>query len=736
MGGPSTEVHDVERQESTIASASATTIVEHPDAPIDDVVHVAELEEPDSRPPTPRFIQDESSWKRWKWVPYPVRRFTIAVGRWTRGPPIPQDFKIKPLFPQIQHAPIALLDKYLPRRAHRIWLYFGYLAVWLITFILVMRSGLVATEVEGWGTPIPIGCGNANWISGNGCGLDGNDCRPFSGSGFAFRCPANCASYQVLNPRAVGDQEIIYQPMVIGGPSNTSSDANAVYRGDSFICGAAIHAGVITDTEGGCGVVNLIGTRSNFNSSTRHGISSISFDSYFPLSFTFDNAVQCASKDVRWSLLAISVVFSTFLALFTTSPALFYFPIFTGLYWTVALATDPPNYQDIPSLLSLEVGRFLPAMLAGWVMFDKMGIRRTLTGLTAQVEKAVLWLGACWVGALTNHTFDFIPIQRLTPHDLAQQPGARAALAIIIIVLVVIFVSQVWFFRQEGRLISHLKLYAIFGVGLIICVLLPNLSLRIHHYILALLLLPGTSMQTRPSLLYQGLLVGFFVNGIARWGWDPVLQTAYALQGDAQLDSPLPEILAPVIELGKNLSTITFSWGQSPGPEYDGISVLVNDVERYRDYFSDDLNIAPNFTWSRQRGDVGEFEKEYFRFAWMSGSSSEDYTKAGVWDEKGQWTEMQPGPSKLKRRGADGWEGAGFIGHEMPGGKPGFEVGKMRRKREIDVWEGEGFIAHEVKVKRPGGDKAKREIDVWEGEGFIAHEVKVKRPGSTLPRYS
>jgi hypothetical protein len=292
-------------------------------------------------------------------------------------------------------------------------------------------------------------------------------------------------------------------------------------------------------------------------------------------------------------------------------------------------------------------------MFVAWVMYDKMGIRRTLRGLTAQFEKTILWLGGCWVGALTNYTFDFIPIQRLTPHDLAQQPGARAALAIIIIALVTIAVTQVFFFRQEGRLIRNLKLYALLAFGLIICLLLPGLSLRIHHYILALLLLPGTALQTRPSLLYQGILIGLFINGIARWDYDSLLQTSDALQGDAQLGSALPSILTPIITLTSNISSISFRWAPPPAPRYEGISVLVNDVERFRTYFADDLDKKEEFTWNRNASlDI----KEYFRFAYMEGSQSDDYTKAGVWNEKGGWEVMEPGPSRIKSRSLDGEE--------------------------------------------------------------------------------
>ncbi|KXX83170.1 Vitrin [Madurella mycetomatis] len=639
-----TQAHDAERQDATDSDVTIVT-PDHPDAPISEATQVEDLEE-DTSPPTPRFIQDESSWKRFKWVPYPVRRLIKAAVIWSKGPSNPRRFAIKPLFPRVQHAPIVLLDRYLPRKFHRAVVVFVFFGLWILTFALVMRHGLFASEIAEWGRPTSIGCGSTYWASGNGCGLDGIDCRPFEDAGFAFRCPANCASYQVLNYHAVGDQEVIFRPLVVGGPP-PSGDGPPIYRGDSFICGSAVHAGVISNTDGGCGVVRLVGMQRNFNSTSSNGITSVGFDSYFPLTFTFEPGISCDARDMRWSLLAVSVVFTAVFSLFVTSPALFFFPIFSVLFWTVGLATDTPTYVDVHSLFTRELGHFLPAMFVAWVMYDKMGIRRTFKGLTAQAEKTVLWLGAAWVGALTNYTLDFIPIQRLTGRDLERQPGARAALAIIVIILAAITAVQVWFFRQEARLIRYLKLYALFGLGLIICAVIPDLNLRIHHYILALLLLPGTSLQTRPSLLYQGLLIGLFVNGIARWGFDPILQTDLSLRGDAPMETPLPSILEPVIALSEPNPTITFSWDPPPVASFDGISVLVNDVERFREYFDDGASQTSNLTWVR---DADLQANEYFRFAWMQGSTRGDYTRAGRWDARGQWHEMAPGPSRMAKR--------------------------------------------------------------------------------------
>jgi len=406
-----------------------------------------------------------------------------------------------------------------------------------------------------------------------------------------------------------------------------------IYRGDSSLCQAAIHAGVVSRTKGGCGVVSLVGEHDDYPGTRRNGIESAPFDSTFPKSFTFISGISSSCvEDLRWPLLAITIIFTTILSISTTSPAIFFASIFTMLFVHVGLVSDPPNISDYPSLASLCIGRFLPATFVGFVIY-RYCARYQLSGLTAQFEKTVLWLGGAWVGALNNYTFDFIPIQRLTPHDLQQQPGARLALSLVVILIFVIALGQIWYLRLEGRFLRYLVIYASFGIFLLVCVAIPNLRLRIHHYILALLLLPGTAIQTRPSLLYQGILVGLFINGVARWDFDSILQTPAALLGSGQVNSLLPNITTEI--MGTN--NITFGWTK-PTPPYDGISVLVNDVERYRWYEGEGVD---SFIWERR----DKVEREYFRFGYMTGSGTGDYTKAGVWEIDGSWTKMKPGPS-------------------------------------------------------------------------------------------
>ena len=339
------------------------------------------------------------------------------------------------------------------------------------------------------------------------------------------------------------------------------------------------------------------------------------------------------------------------------------------------LASDPPSLTDYYSLLSVAFGRFLPACFCGWVTY-RYTVKRTLTGLTAQFEKTILWLGPAWVGALNNQTFDKIPIQRLTPHDLKAQPGAVPALIIVVLSIFFIALGQAWAFRVEGRMPRYLVIYCTFVGALLLMLAVPGLNLRIHHYILALLLLPGTSFQNRPSLIYQGLLVGLFINGIARWGFDSILQTPGELLQGVQRGTLIPA--ASVLALGAK--NITFNLGPLPRWDakakvvYDGISVLVNDVERFRGYsddrsYWDDGPGDGNFTWTWHRHAAGSYSEqqddtvslldepedldaeakrqlpEYFRFAYMGGSGTGDFGKAGKWTGEGEWVDMKPGPS-------------------------------------------------------------------------------------------
>ncbi|KAF3009470.1 hypothetical protein E8E13_002592 [Curvularia kusanoi] len=576
-----------------------------------------------------------------KYVPPRMQRAWKSVKTWAKGPQPPRPWKIQPFLPKIQTAPIRILEAFFPKRKQKVALLIAFYAAWILSFSLVLHKSAFSADVPGYGPPVRIGCTQRLWADGNACGLNGDSCRPFENDTMPFRCPANCKRVQLLNPHAVGDYVANYRPLVIGGPTDENETLeNTYYRADSFVCGAAIHAGFISDKSGGCGVIKMIGEQTSYPSVDRNHIKSIGFESYFPKSFLFLPGTSARCQDLRWPLLGVSLAFTILLSLFTTQPSIFFPSVFIGIFLHVALASDPPSLTDYYALVSICLGRLLPASFCMYAVY-RFAVSRTLHGLEAQFEKTVLWLGGCWIGALNNYTFDKIPIERLTPHDLQNQPGAIPALIIVVLCLFSIALLQAWCLRIEGRLPKYLGIYGIFVGSLLLLVAVPKMNVRIHHYILGLLLVPGTSMQTRPSLLFQGILVGLFINGIARWGFDSILQTPNELRGDGPISSLLPVITGPIIHMNSGLHikpNITFEWALPFPKQYDGLSILVNDVERYRGYAD---NEAESWTWVRHLRDA----PEYFRFAYLNGGARGDYTKAGTWSAEGGWTEMKSGPS-------------------------------------------------------------------------------------------
>jgi hypothetical protein len=624
--------------------------------------------------PIPVWLRESASSFRYRWVPLPVRKASRAVATWVTGPVPPRALKIEPIFPKIQQAPIQLLDRYLPQSKQRIILLMALYVCWFLTWALMVKHHSTAGFIKGYGKPTNLWCGASFWNGGNGCGLNGNGCRPFSSAHLTFRCPANCLGTHLLEEHIVGNQTLRYQGLVVGGPDPHDTDSMAVYRADSFICQAAIHAGITTEAGGGCGVATLVGSHTNFPSSKANGVESTSFAGTFPRAFTFQrlspSQAQCPA-DSRWPTFVVTAVALVLLSIFTTSPAVLFFSTFFIMFLHVGIVSDPPNTANIYEAISKLFERLLPASFVMVIMY-RIAALPLLRGVTAQIEKTVLYLGFCFIGALNNYTFaPLIPIERLTPRDLAQ-PGATFALAIIVTIILAIVISQIHFIRISGNMPKYLGIYGLFVLAIVIFLALPNLRLRIHHYILAMLFMPGTFTQIRPCLAYQGLLLGLFINGIARWGFDSIIQTPAALgeaNGGGDDGSPgswwgakSPNVTAVVAPKHNN---ITFTWGPLPRDTgVDGVSILINDVERWRGYTDEELFwYSEGVTLDRrhERGDSMEsLEPEYFRFAWMSGSQTGLYSHVGLWDERGVWHAPQSGtPAKhdAEENDVQNWNG-------------------------------------------------------------------------------
>lgn len=514
------------------------------------------------------------------------------------------------------------------------WLLVLFIAAYIISFAFFARAQAFLTPAESF-----IDCTSTYWTALDGCGLNGELCTPFNQSSFDFRCPAQCTSVVLANPRFVGDTSVDGVPLIVGGGDN-----NKTYRGDSFICAAAVQAGMYSDSTGGCATVTLIGTFQNFLPYSANGLSSIGFPSQFPLSFRFEPTTAIGHcTDLRNYALAFNIIITVLLFwVIRPPPIVTYWCLVCIGFWHVTLFSQP---RAQPPPIDDAFGTFLPTLFVAYA-FWRLSFRFTMPAFYragAHLESAIWYLATYWAGVLTNITTDQIPIDRLDSSDIDDSRRAIVALVIICVIIFVIVLRQIWDIRKTGWLPYYAGWYIVGGLTTMVLALLPGLSFRLHHYVLAMVLIPGTGFPTRLSAIYQGFLLGMFLNGVAAFDFDSILQTAADLVRDAPLGTDLPTFATNSTTLNASLPLVnqTIFWHTFPANDtWDGFSLLVDDVERY-------TGAALNFSL----GTLLSFNAlqtgipHFFRLAFTSGGVPGDYTKAGTISTNETWTDPLPGPS-------------------------------------------------------------------------------------------
>lgn len=122
-----------------------------------------------------------------------------------------------------------------------------------------------------------------------------------------------------------------------------------------------------------------------------------------------------------------------------------------------------------------------------------------------------------WVSVLENYTFSALPVNRLTISDINKQRGGWITVISIAGFILFAAFGQAYIIWRLGKFKKYISVYILFIAGLAILANLDHQTLRIHHYIIGLILLPGVGFKTTPSLLFSGLLFGLYVSGVARW---------------------------------------------------------------------------------------------------------------------------------------------------------------------------------------------------------------------------
>lgn len=175
-------------------------------------------------------------------------------------------------------------------------------------------------------------------------------------------------------------------------------------------------------------------------------------------------------------------------------------------------------------------GDWLGVLLSAPTLY-LLAARHTLREPGPSLARAVLWNGPVyagsffaalhweWAGKITHANFS-LTVDQLSRLDLRGKIAGAVGLAVFAAMAGLCLREA----RREGILGSYLLSFA--GLASIVAgvtwALGRDYHLHVHHYFLALGLLPFVRFRHPACLVTQAILTGVYVEGACRWGLDPV----------------------------------------------------------------------------------------------------------------------------------------------------------------------------------------------------------------------
>ena len=166
-------------------------------------------------------------------------------------------------------------------------------------------------------------------------------------------------------------------------------------------------------------------------------MASFPFHGVFPSSFKFEKPMNTSHcTDDRWRMYTLNVVFLAFITFVLRPMPIFLFWVFSCVgFWHVNLVSE---LRDVPPPIGEAVGDFGPHLFVCFVIWHCVLQHVWYAFEHVPLEFGIAWLGLWWIGVLLDVVFANVPLQRLTYHDISQQPGAVTSIVIIVIVVVVL----------------------------------------------------------------------------------------------------------------------------------------------------------------------------------------------------------------------------------------------------------------------------------------------------------
>lgn len=474
-----------------------------------------------------------------------------------------------------------------------------FYVVWAVVFFVAVYYHRYGT-ITSLGPPASLDCySNFYPLDPSQAGVEGSRLEPFGNKSVIVRCFADCKpSRYWFTSKWLGKEYINDFQLVIGSDT---------YRADSTVCQAAIHAGLSHNMWGGCFKVDFVGGRDEYTGSDRNGISSFSFPSWFPKSYVLSPVEGSFCVDYSWMMLPMQMVFlAVFTLVLQPSKPAFFWTMMIVAYWHCALFSDT-IVSD--SFVSKAFGTFIP-FLAISIFVYRTVAQIVLLGPLYPIDNFVFFVIPLYFGLYINKWSSSLPPFTLTP-DLFHDEKKRTIFLIGAVVIFILILYQLYHIRRIRLLPYVLAGYIGFGVLYALLPIIFFLDVHLHHWIFGLIFLPLTRMQMRNCLLYQAILLGVFINGAARWGFDSPLTartSTRSISDQFSVTGPTPTANW-TFTLDSFQQDRTLKWGFYPVAPYEqwvpsslanasnpitdidtipagmwihGYSLVMNDVEIYR----------------------------------------------------------------------------------------------------------------------------------------------------------
>ncbi len=155
----------------------------------------------------------------------------------------------------------------------------------------------------------------------------------------------------------------------------------------------------------------------------------------------------------------------------------------------------------------------------------------------------------------------------------------------IVVAIVVLFIAinQVRVMWKTGYLAKYVSLYIVGGVLVGLAAAVPGETLRLHHYIIALVLLPACAFPTRLCLIYIAFLLGMFTNGCGAVVLRRVAGGQFGCAGRCYRGTGRPTFNTTSSSFARADGLVR--WNAIPEDQvadWDGYALLVDDVLRYQ----------------------------------------------------------------------------------------------------------------------------------------------------------